>query len=137
MIALKTDKEGDQHTEYLVEYIEKTSRTYSVRGVKSMAEAIGYIEEYGYDSYDEDRGIYCQEMDGWWKWIADYKPKAAAVKNYSACKYKGRTFKQIRDDSGFGYKHYCTNYMESHEDFVCSKCTARIENGWILMSKEE
>jgi len=136
MIALKTDKEGNQHTEYYVEVAEKNSRTYAVRGVNSMAEAIAWVEENGYDAWDQD-GVRCEEMDGWWKHHQAYKPKPAGVKKYSACAFKGRVLTKPRNEIGFKQRHYCDNYLEGHEGGVCPKCEEVLENGYSLSPKEE
>ena len=138
MIVREEDKEGSKHTEYYVQIAEKNSRTYTVRGVNSMAEAIAWVEENGYDTHDHTAGVACEEMDGWWQHHRAYKAKSAGVKKYSACNFKGRIFtKQRSEDYGWFMRHYCNNYIDGHEGGVCNKCQTVIVAGYTLKPKEE
>ena len=142
MIVREEDKEGSKHTEYYVQIAEKNSRTYTVRGVNSMAEAIAWVEENGYDTHDHTAGVACEEMDGWWQHHRAYKAKSAGVKKYSACAFKGRVFTKGRDRHGIPIlgmplQQYCNNYLKGHEGGVCPKCQGLLEQGYKLKPKEE
>ena len=134
--GMQTDKEGNKHTEHLVEVAEKVSRHYVVRGASTMAEAIYHVRENGYDSGDTE-GVSVGELDGSFYGEKIYAPKPVMTNKYSACHFKGRCF-----DNPTPTKHgmktyiYCTSYLDGHAGGVCIQCETALEKGWVLRPKE-
>ena len=130
-----TDKEGNRHTEHIVEVAEKVSRHYVVRGASTMAEAVEYVRENGYDCGRTD-GIIVGELDGSFYGERIYAPKPVMTNKYSACHFKGRCF-----DNPTPTKHgmktyiYCTSYLDGHAGGVCIECATALEKGWVLRPK--
>lgn len=139
-----TDTPGQVITEHWVQVAEKCSRTYAVKGAKSMKEAIEFIEEHGtYGELDleDGRTIEVMEVDGWWQWHHTFKPQAVDTVKARACVFSGRSFhmpKNHEDRYRYQTWHYCNNTFVSmnHPTGICDECTECLEKGWTLQPKE-
>ena len=139
-----TDAPGQTITEHWVSVAEKCSRTYAVKGAKSMKEAIEFIEEHGtYEEIEveEGRTIKVTEIDGWHQWEQSYKPQAVETVKARTCVFVGRVFNAPKDDENrFRYQtwHYCNNTFVSlsNPTGICDECTECLEKGWTLQPKE-
>tara|TARA_R100001443_G_scaffold23650_2_gene35807 strand:+ start:3570 stop:4028 length:459 start_codon:yes stop_codon:yes gene_type:complete len=140
------DEAGQTITEHWVRVAEKCSRTYAVKGAKSMKEAIEFIEEHGtYEEIEveEGRTIKVTEIDGWHEWEHTFKPQAVDTVKARTCVFLGRVFKAPSDTergSRFGYhnRHYCYDTFVSlnNPTGICDECTECLEMGWTLQPKE-
>ena len=131
-VQSRYDKEGETFTEYTIKIAEKNSKEYTVRGVKSMAEAIRWVEENGTDSCDDD-GVRCDEIDGSWEHHCEYAAKGVEVNKYSACAFKGRCFDEPSEGRSWDDAYiFCTSYLEGHDGGICIQCMTAIEKGWVL-----
>ena len=132
-----TDKEGNKHTEHIVEVAEKVSRHYFVRGASTMAEAVEHVRENGYDSGDTE-GVWVGELDGSFYGEKIYAPKPVMTNKYSACHFKGRCFdKPTPTKHGFKTYIYCTSYLDGHAGGVFIQCATALEKGWVLRPKSD
>ncbi len=133
----RTDKEGNKHTEHIVEVAEKVSRHYVVRGASTMAEAVEHVRENGYDSGTTE-GVSVEELDGSFYGEKIYAPKPVMTNKYSACHFKGRCFDAPpTDETLFKYYIYCTSYLDGHAGGVCIECATALEKGWVLRPKSD
>ena len=132
----RSDKEGNKHTEHIVEVAEKNSRHYVVRGASTMAGAIEHVLHNGYDSGTTE-GVSVEELDGSFYGEKIYAPKPVMTNKYSACHFKGRCFDNPTP-IGHGFKTYiyCTSYLDGHAGGVCIQCETALEKGWVLRPKE-
>ena len=138
-----TDTPGQVITEHWVEVAEKCSRTYAVKGAKSMKEAIEFIHEHGtYGELDleDGRTLKVMELDGWSQWHHTFKPQAVETIKARTCIFSGRTFQGPKQENTFAYRnwHYCgTTFVSiNHPTGICDECTECLENGWTLKPKE-
>ena len=132
-----TDKEGNKHTEHIVEVAEKVSRHYVVRGASTMAEAVEHVRENGYDSGTTE-GVRVVELDGSFYGERIYAPKPVMTNKYSSCHFKGRCFDNPNPTKhGFKTYIYCTSYLDGHAGGVCIECATALEKGWVLRPKSD
>jgi hypothetical protein len=132
----RSDKEGNKHTEHIVEVAEKNSRHYVVRGASTMAGAIEHVLHNGYDSGTTE-GVSVEELDGSFYGEKIYAPKPVMTNKYSACHFKGRCFDNPTPIGLVLYPYiYCTSYLDGHAGGVCIQCETALEKGWVLRPKE-
>lgn len=133
----RSDKEGDKHTEHIVEVAEKVSRQYVVRGASTMVEAVEHVRENGYDSGTTE-GVSVEELDGSFYGEKIYAPKPVMTNKYSACHFKGRCFDNPKHNKyGMATYIYCTSYLDGHAGGVCIQCSTALEKGWVLRPKSD
>ena len=140
-----TDEAGQTITEHWVRVAEKCSRTYAVKGAKSMKEAIEFIEEYGvYGDLDleDGRTLKVMEIDGYREWHHTFKPQAVDTVKARTCVFLGRVFKapsNTEREARYASmnRHYCYDaFVFSPLTGICDECTECLEKGWTLQPLE-